>query len=332
MEMFQVRYVQAAAKHLNFTKAAAECHVSQPALTKAIGAIEAELGAQLFHRERKRILLSDFGRSLLPHFEHILQEAAATRVLADNFRLLNKVPVRLGVMSTVGPVRLSRFLAKFQADFAGVEVSVAEASVDELKDRLEKAEIDLAVLNAFGDMRDGFDVHRLYEERYVVITVRRPAVVRDARSGDGRVSRPQGDPVCPVPLGTRGLGAGDGPGAHRVCVHARVFRDDAGIAAAPADRAGGDQDDLARQRARTPVQPGLRRDGASRPVLQLARVNPARPRVIPATFRADAVSRPAVTPPRARGCRSGCPPPSPPRPRPGHSPRAVRRDSGPTRT
>lgn len=169
MEMFQVRYVLAAARHLNFTKAAADCAVSQPALTKAIAAIEGELGAQLFHRDGKRILVSDFGRSLLPHFVQIMEQAATTRTLADNFRLLNKVPVRLGVMSTIGPVRLARFLAKFQADFEGVEVEVTEASVDDLQGRLENAEVDLAVLNALPRTREGFDVQALYDERYVVI-------------------------------------------------------------------------------------------------------------------------------------------------------------------
>ena len=123
MEMFQVRYVLAAARLLNFTKAAAQCNVSQPALTKAVKTLEAELGAPVFHREGKKILLSDFGRSLLPHLQHILHETEATRNLADNFRLLNNVPVRLGVMSTIGPVRLSRFLAKFQTDHPGVEVA-----------------------------------------------------------------------------------------------------------------------------------------------------------------------------------------------------------------
>lgn len=169
MEMFQVRYVLAAARHLNFTKAAADCAVSQPALTKAIAAIETELGAQLFHRDGKRILVSDFGRSLLPHFMQIMEQAATTRTLADNFRLLNKVPVRLGVMSTIGPVRLARFLAKFQADFEGVEVEVTEAGVDDLQGRLENAEVDLAVLNALPRTREGFDVQALYDERYVVI-------------------------------------------------------------------------------------------------------------------------------------------------------------------
>jgi DNA-binding transcriptional LysR family regulator len=169
MELFQVRYVLAAARLLNFTKAAADCNVSQPALTKAIKTLEDELGAPLFHRESKRIVLSDFGSSLLPHFQHIVEEAAATRTLADNFRLLNKVPIRLGVMSTVGPVRLSRFLAKFQREFPGVEVAVSEASAAELRARMESVDLDLAVMNAMGSLRDGLNILDLYNERYVVV-------------------------------------------------------------------------------------------------------------------------------------------------------------------
>lgn len=169
MELFQVRYVLAAARLLNFTKAAVDCNVSQPALTKAIKTLEDELGAPLFHRESKRIVLSDFGSSLLPHFQHITEEAAATRALAENFRLLNKVPIRLGVMSTVGPVRLSRFLAKFQREFPGVEVAVSEASAAELRARLESVDLDLAVMNAMGGLRDGLNILDLYNERYVVV-------------------------------------------------------------------------------------------------------------------------------------------------------------------
>lgn len=169
MEMFQIRYVLAAARELNFTRAAAACNVSQPALTKAIKTIEGELGAPLFHREGKRILLSDFGRSLLPHFQHIAHEAEATRLMADNFRLLNNVPVRVGVMSTIGPVRLSQFFAKFQAEFKGVEVAVTEASAAELKLKLERGELDLAILNAMSGLSAAFNTHELYRERYVVI-------------------------------------------------------------------------------------------------------------------------------------------------------------------
>jgi DNA-binding transcriptional LysR family regulator len=169
MEMFQVRYVLAVARELNFTRAARSCNVSQPALTKAVKGLEQELGAPLFHREGKQVLVSDFGRSLLPHLQQIIAGAEATHLLADNFRLLNSVPVRLGVMVTVGPVRLSRFLARFQIEYPGVEVAVTEAPLGTLRDLLQRAEIDLAILNAPEDLRAEFTVHELYRERYVVI-------------------------------------------------------------------------------------------------------------------------------------------------------------------
>ncbi len=169
MEMSQIRYVLAAAKSLNFTKAAADCNVSQPALTKAVKALEVELGTPLFHREGRRVLLSDFGRTMLPHLQQILEEAQLARTLADNFRLLNQVPVRIGVMSTVGHVRLSRFLGRFQQEHEGVEVAVTETGVAGLKAALEEGEIDIAVMNSLGNLAEAFHVHDLYEERYVVI-------------------------------------------------------------------------------------------------------------------------------------------------------------------
>lgn len=169
MEMSQIRYALAAARALNFTKAAADCHVSQPALTKAIKHLEEELGAPIFHREGKRILLSDFGRSMLPHLRHIVEEAEAARTLADNFRLLNEVPIRLGLMSTIGPARLARLLAHFQKTYAGVEVAVSEGGVADLKARLDTGDLDLAVLNPMDGLGDSFNAYPLYTERYVVI-------------------------------------------------------------------------------------------------------------------------------------------------------------------
>ena len=169
MEMSQIRYVLSAAKHLNFTKAAAECNVSQPALTKGVKSLEADLGAPVFHREGRKILLSEFGRTMLPHLQHIVDEAAATQLLAQNFRLLEKVPLRLGILSTIGHVRLARFLAQFEKSNSGLELSVSEAGLVELKDKLSEGEIDVAFMTQTDDLEEAFRTHPLYNERYVVV-------------------------------------------------------------------------------------------------------------------------------------------------------------------
>lgn len=169
MEMHQLRYFLAAAQTLNFTRAAEICHVSQPALTTSIKKLEAELGSPLFHREGKRLLLSDFGRMMEPHLSRIIEQSETARGMAEDYRLLNRAPIRLGVMSTVGPVRLARFLAGFEESFPGVEVAVSEEALPALTAHLEEGELDLAILNPLDGLDEGFRTEPLYKERYVVL-------------------------------------------------------------------------------------------------------------------------------------------------------------------
>ena len=73
--MHQVRYFLAVADTLNFTRAAEQCHVSQPALTRAIQQLENELGGLLLRRERKLTHLTDFGRLIEPHLRQVCADA-----------------------------------------------------------------------------------------------------------------------------------------------------------------------------------------------------------------------------------------------------------------
>ena len=169
MEIFQIRYALAVARHLSFTRAAAECNVSQPAMSKAVKALEAELGGALFHREGKRIVVSAFAQSLLPRLQDILDQAEATRSLANSLRLLKKAPLRLGVMSTIGHVRLARFLAHFERTHQLVELAVSEDGVQGLLAKLDSGELDAAILNPLDRASENVSLVHLYSERYVVI-------------------------------------------------------------------------------------------------------------------------------------------------------------------
>src|SRR5271169_2444725 len=75
MEMHQVRYFLAVAQHLNFSRAAEECNVTQPSLSRAIQQLEGEFGGQLFHREHKFTHLTDLGHMVRPHLETIYNAA-----------------------------------------------------------------------------------------------------------------------------------------------------------------------------------------------------------------------------------------------------------------
>ena len=69
MEMHQIKYFLAVAEQLNFSRAAKACKVSQPSLSRAIKALETELGGALFLRERSHTHLTDLGQLVRPHLE-----------------------------------------------------------------------------------------------------------------------------------------------------------------------------------------------------------------------------------------------------------------------
>ena len=64
MELHQLRYFEAVARHLHFTRAAQELSIAQPSVSQQIAKLELELGAQLFHRMKRRVALTPFGEVL----------------------------------------------------------------------------------------------------------------------------------------------------------------------------------------------------------------------------------------------------------------------------
>ncbi len=86
MEMHQVRYFLAVARALNFTRAAEECNVTQPSLTRAIQKLEDELGGLLFRRERSLTHLTDLGRAVQPHLQRTYEAAEAAKALAGHVK------------------------------------------------------------------------------------------------------------------------------------------------------------------------------------------------------------------------------------------------------
>jgi len=76
MEMHQVRYFLAVARTLNFTRAAEECNVAQPSLTRAIRQLEDELGGDLFRRERPHAQLTELGQRMPAAVAAMLRQCA----------------------------------------------------------------------------------------------------------------------------------------------------------------------------------------------------------------------------------------------------------------
>jgi LysR family hydrogen peroxide-inducible transcriptional activator len=145
MEMHQLRYAVAVARAGNFSRAAEQCHVSQPSLSQQIQKLEHELGERLFDRLRRAARLTPEGEAFVRHAVHILEEVdAATREASESRALLRGV-LSVGVLPTIAPYLLPGLLSRFEKKHPGVEILVHEDMTANLIKQLFAFEIDFAV-------------------------------------------------------------------------------------------------------------------------------------------------------------------------------------------
>jgi len=168
MEMQQVRYFVALAKTLNFTRAAEQCNVSQPALTRAIQQLEHELGGPLFHRERNNTHLSELGQMMLPYLESVEASTQAAKQAAKAARKLENVTLTLGAMCTIGPQMIADLIVRFQAEHPDVEVQVIDGEAHVMIEKLEKGDLHISIVGVPEDLPEQFHQVPIFNERFVI--------------------------------------------------------------------------------------------------------------------------------------------------------------------
>ncbi len=147
MELHQLRYLVAVAQTGNFSRAAEQCHVSQPSLSQQIAKLETELGERLFSRLKRRTVLTVAGEALVQRATRILAEVeAAHRDVADASAQV-RGKVRVGVIPTIAPYLLPRVLALTARECPAMEVRIHEATTAQLLVSAAACEIDLAIVS-----------------------------------------------------------------------------------------------------------------------------------------------------------------------------------------
>ena len=170
MELHQIRYFLALCAELNFTRAAEQCGVAQSSLTRAIKALESELGGALFHRERANTHLSKLGQKVRPFLEQAYGHVEGARRQAQDFLRLQTTSLRLGLMSTAAPAPLIALVATMRARHPGIALQVADGSAEALQQRLLGGELDAAIYALPGLAADErLDHLPLYREPFAVV-------------------------------------------------------------------------------------------------------------------------------------------------------------------
>ena len=169
MEMHQVRYFLAVARTLNFTRAAEECNVAQPSLTRAIRQLEGELGGDLFRRERPQAQLTELGQRMLPLLKQCYESAVSARSLATAIKKGEVGSLRLALSRTIDPSLVTPHVAELGKLFDGLELKLLRGTGSEVLEYLKQGEVELGIAAKIGDEWERLDNWPLFTEGFQLI-------------------------------------------------------------------------------------------------------------------------------------------------------------------
>lgn len=146
MELHQLRYFVAIAQTGSFSRAAEQCHVSQPSLSQQIAKLEKQLGRKLFDRLNRRVTLTDAGRVLLNQAGTILSAVEDTEKRLRDDGDFQDSRLTVGAIPTIAPYLLPDELQQFSQSFPNVELMVHEDVTAHLIAALVAGEVDVALM------------------------------------------------------------------------------------------------------------------------------------------------------------------------------------------
>lgn len=144
MELRQLRYFAAVARHRHFTRAADELHVTQSALSQQVRRLEDELGVELLLRSPGGVGLTSAGEDLLARADAILAEAARARADMDAHAGLSRGVVRIAA-DAAAALALPAALAAFHRAHPGIRIGLRQAAAAEVAALVRTGAVDLGV-------------------------------------------------------------------------------------------------------------------------------------------------------------------------------------------
>jgi len=166
MELTQLKYFQAAARCNHFTKAAAELHLTQSALSKSISQLENELGYQLFDRDGKKLQLNQYGQELLGFADQLsaLYDEYQSRIAAMTDAESGEVSISLSYFDA-DPSAFVTCLKEFMQLHPGITLRKYQQNVDDIITAIRERRMDFGV-SIFPVNSTGIRWEPLYTDRF----------------------------------------------------------------------------------------------------------------------------------------------------------------------
>ena len=143
---FRLKVFYTAARRLNFTRAAAELYITQPAVTKHIHELEHYFNVKLFHRKGAALELTTAGETLLHHTEQLFALYGNLEFEMNTHTLEHKGRLRIGASTTIAQYVLPAVLASFHKKFPDVQITLTTNNTEQIERSLKGNDIDLGMI------------------------------------------------------------------------------------------------------------------------------------------------------------------------------------------
>ncbi|MFI3316890.1 MAG: LysR substrate-binding domain-containing protein [Rikenellaceae bacterium] len=165
MTIVQLEYLLAVANCGSFSRAADVCFVTQPSLSMQIKTLEEELGVVLLDRTKKPVIPTEVGEVVIEQARQTLMAYNNIREAVDEHKSEISGKLRLGVIPTISPYLLHRFIPTFVSRYPKIELEVCDMVTADIIDSLKRDKIDAALV-AGGTCGEGIIEHELFNDKF----------------------------------------------------------------------------------------------------------------------------------------------------------------------
>lgn len=146
MTIQQLEYIIAVDKHRHFGHAAESCFVTQPTLSAQVSKLERELDVILFDRSKMPVIPTEIGIQVIDQAKRVVSESKGIYELLSQLKGDVSGVIKIGIIPTLAPYLLHRFIKSFLEKYPNVKLQVEETVTEEILRKLKNDELDLGIV------------------------------------------------------------------------------------------------------------------------------------------------------------------------------------------
>ncbi len=168
LENFRLKVFRAVAEHLSFRKAGEALYLTQPAITQQVKALEEELGAKLFERSAKGVVLSEAGNRLLEYANRLSQLAEEAENHVASLKGEAAGSIVLGASTTIAQYVIPPHLAAFSRRFPSVQLQMITENTEKIAEGVATGRFDLGLIEG-PPLRKDLRVQPWFEDELLLV-------------------------------------------------------------------------------------------------------------------------------------------------------------------